>query len=195
MKIKDFKYLVIIVVIFVLGCEENEETPAESNDIEASTFVTKPVNTITIGRAKDLYNAYQQRAAALATLKGEGDATYGWHSIEFYKDYIAYLEVEAEKIGYKISGIRMYYVAYPKDDAGNLAQGYQTYMYVPTYFNEKLGKHIAFDPLLLDEDGKPLDVHGMITGEYKYSDGSKIMDAETSSSIANLAEMCKPNCY
>ena len=65
-------------------------------------------------------------------------------------------------------------------------------MYPPIF--EKLGKHIAFDPLLLDEDGKPLDVHGMITGEYKYSDGSRVMDAETPSSIANLSEMCLPNC-
>ena len=60
---------------------------------------------------------FRSRYASLTELReGKEDSRYGWHSLEFYENYIAYLKHESAKIGIKVSGIRLYYAAYPEDD-------------------------------------------------------------------------------
>ncbi|WP_222933157.1 hypothetical protein, partial [Fulvivirga aurantia] len=172
---------------------ENPIPPEETMDAEP------PRELISLERAQAMYKAYEERARALSELKdGESDSRYAWHSLKFYKQYFAYLEREARKVGIKVSGIRTYYVAYPDDDNSGKYADYQTFFYVPTYFNKDKNAHIAFDPLHLDENGKPLPIHEIITGDKKPNPQSMATDAsspnETSSSVANMAEMCEPNC-
>jgi hypothetical protein len=189
--LKNF-FLLLLAMAFVAGCDQDKEIPK------------KPRETISLERAHEMYVAYQERFNALTEFRqGEEDARYGWHSIEFYKNYIAYLEAASKKVKIKVSGLRVYYVAYPDDKRSGKQADYQTYIFVPTYFDEKTNSHIAFDPLHVDAQGNPLPIHTMITqgimpGNNKVShlltSSYRTQLTETESSIANMAQMCKPNC-
>jgi hypothetical protein len=161
----------------------------------------KPKETITLERAREMFQAYQPRFNAVTEFRqGKEDARYGWHSIEFFKDYIAYLERESKKVKIPVSGLRLYYVAYPNDEASGEHRDYQSYIFVPTYFDKKTNSHIAFDPLHIDSNGNPLPIHDMITKGARGKDGVSMLlvssppPAQTQSSIANMAQMCEPNC-
>lgn len=199
-------FCLIMLTSLVISCERparNDDEPKEK-DPPIERVPERPEETISLERAHEMYKAYQDRFAALTEFRGgEEDASYGWHSVDFYKNYIAYLEYEAKKVKIPISGLRLYYVAYPEDDQSKEYSGYQTYIYVPTYYNKEEGKHIAFDPLHIGEDGKPLPIHDIILRGKRGTPGTKgVMKAgflmkaaeETVSSIANFGEMCKPNC-
>lgn len=189
-------FLIVSVVALVVGCKQTDQEPPVSHD--------PPKQLISLKRANEMYKAYQDRFNAVTEHRqGKEDARYGWHPIEFYKNYIAYLEHEAKNAKVKISGLRLYYVAYPEDAEAKEYAGYQTYIFVPTYQDEKTGKHIAFDPTHLDDNGVPIPIHNLLTS----MDSSKIdkmsMAAAgfvfastqgTSGAAANMGEMCKPNC-
>lgn len=176
--------MMLAVMIVLAGCTSD------------SRVVEKPKETITIERAQDLYRAYDARFDALTQHRnGKEDARYGWHSIAFYKNYIAYLEQEAKKANLEVSGLRLYYAAYPNDAESEEHADYQTYMFVPTYFDKETNKHVAFDPLHLDDNGKPIPIHDVITKGLSPKVFRKAaMREATVSSIANMGEMCKPNC-
>lgn len=187
------KLFVLLAMVVATGCETTTERSVE-----------KPKETITLERAQQMYEAYQARFNALTEFRGGNeDARYGWHSIDFYKDYIAYLEQASRKVDMEVSGLRLYYVAYPDDERSGEHRNYQTYMFVPTYFDKKSNKHIAFDPLHIDEQGNPLPIHEVITkgrgnrvGQISklVSSSIRMVKAERESSIANMGQMCKPNC-
>ncbi len=165
------------------------------------TTAKKPDETITLEMARAMYHEYNERHKVLSELKHDEEARYGWHSFSFYKNYIAYLEQEAAKHGYQISGIRMYYAAYPNTPPYKDKAGQQTYFFVPTYFNEKHKKHVAFDPLHIGPDGTPMDIHSYLTQNRRNKKKSMALGAGagtdidgTDSSVGNMAEMCKPNC-
>lgn len=182
-------YLVffVLIVVTIAACEKAEEP----RDVSERKKVSPPKEIITLNRAHEMYLAYQDRFKALTEFRnGEEDASYGWHSIEFYKNYIAWLEQECERLKIKISGLRLYYVAYPDDESAGEHKGYQTYIYVPTYFDEKSKTHIAFDPFHLDERGNPIPIHDIITT----GNGLDISNNAQKSAVANMGEMCKPNC-
>jgi hypothetical protein len=184
--------LLVIGLAFAMSCKQEPGGPVQVYE--------KPKETITLEQATTMYSAYQKRYEALNAAVGKEDARYGWHSIDFYKNYIGFLEQEAQKVNIKISGIRMYYVAYPQDSVKyGERSDYQTFIYVPTYYDEKKQAHIAFDPLHV-ENGIPKPIHEVITtGKGRAFNASSIFKltstaAETPSSIANMGEMCKPNC-
>jgi hypothetical protein len=185
-------FVLMLMVVLVVGCNKGP----------SSEYHGKPKETISLERAHEMYQAYQERFNALTEFRnGNEDSRYGWHSIEFYKDYIAYLEHEAKKVKIEVSGIRMYYVAYPKDAAAGQQQDYQTYIFVPTYYDKKTNSHIAFDPLHVDKEGNPLPIHEIITKGVQRKNGVSMVlvsapppPVETESSIANMAQMCRPNC-
>ena len=189
--------LFFLLVSLLIACQP---TTKDSKEFE---YTGKPRETISVERAQELYRAYQERYDVLKELKGgEEDARYGWHSIDFYKNYIAYLEEEAAKVHIKISGIRLYYVAYPDNDSLSNQAGYQTFMYIPTYFDEKTQKNIAFDPLHMNSDGTPMPIHEILVSGRRVGKGTvSLVDykaaaflEETESSFANIAQMCKPFC-
>lgn len=177
----------LLTIIAVAACEKAEEPKNVSERKE----VAPPKEIISLERAHEMYMAYQDRFKAITEFRdGEEDARYGWHSMEFYKNYIGWLEQECERVNIKISGLRLYYVAYPEDESSGEHKGYQTYIYVPTYFDERTKTHIAFDPFHLDEKGNPIPIHDIITT----GDGLDISNSEQKSATANMGEMCKPNC-
>ena len=184
--------MLILCLVLAMSCKQEPGGPAPVYE--------KPKETITLEQATSMYSAYQKRYEALNAAVGKEDARYGWHSIEFYKNYIGFLEQEAKKVNMKISGIRMYYVAYPQDSIQyGERSDYQTFIYVPTYYDEKKQAHIAFDPLHV-ENGVPKPIHEVITtGKGRAMNSSSIFKltstaTETPSSVANMGEMCKPNC-
>jgi hypothetical protein len=185
--------VVLSVVALAVSCKKTEEPPYNHEP---------PKELISLERANQMYKAYQERFNAVTEFRqGKEDARYGWHSLDFYKNYIAYLEYEAKKAKIKISGLRLYYVAYPDDDNSKEYRDYQTFIYVPTYYDEKTQKHIAFDPTYLDENGVPVPIHGIITSTdttavNKMTLAGFVASETTTSSgtAANMGEMCKPNC-
>ncbi|MBL6449972.1 hypothetical protein JMN32_26905 [Fulvivirga sp. 29W222] len=187
---------VVLIFLIAYGCDS---VPGEGDRSSGE----KPKETISLERAHAMFEAYQERFDVVTEFReGREDARYGWHSLEFYENYIAYLKLASRKAGIKVSGIRMYYVAYPEDDQAGEYRGYQTYIYVPTYYDEKSGDHIAFDPLHIGNDGVPLPIHDVIVnGKKRSTDKAGVSEAamarsmaETESSIANMGEMCEPNC-
>lgn len=201
-------FLALLVSLLAISCDNPKKggEPEHPKDTTEDRTVERPKETITLERAHDMYMAYQERFDAHTKVLGKEDATYGWHSLEFYKNYIAYLEQESRKVGIRISGLRMYYVAYPEDEKSGEYKGYQTFIYVPTYFDKEKGRHIAFDPLNIGEDGKPLPIHEIIvngmeakgTNKAGIASATMLMSATSSdgtlSAIANMGEMCEPNC-
>jgi hypothetical protein len=189
---KTFRNLFILFTgaAFVAGCGKTTELP----------YHGKPKETITLERAHEMYKAYQARFDALTQLRqGKEDARYGWHSLDFYKDYIAYLEHEAKKVNIEVSGLRVYFVAYPDDEKSGDHRDYMTYIFVPTYYDTESKSHIAFDPLHIGKDGKPIPIHEIITKGSSLRDGVSMLvsvppPALTESSVANMAQMCRPNC-
>ena len=186
----------LAVIILTLACKQEKKEPIKDGQFDQD----KQLHTISLERAHQMYQAYQERYNALTEFrKGNEDARYGWHSIGFYKNYIAFLEKESKRVNIPISGIRLYYVAYPEDESSHQYKGYQTYIYVPTYYNEKTKQHIAFDLFHLDAQGQPIPIHNIITkGEGISNNLSSSffysVSNETASSVANMGEMCKPNC-
>jgi hypothetical protein len=187
--------VVVMIVALVVGCKKPDNGPPVSTD--------PPKQLISVDRANQMYKAYQARYNAVTEFRqGKEDARYGWHSIEFYKNYIAYLEEASKKAKVKISGLRLYYVAYPDDERSKEQRDYQTYIFVPTYYDEATKKHIAFDPTYLDDNGVPIPIHKMITN----TDSAKVQKMSMAAFImvgggeiatggaANMGEMCKPNC-
>jgi hypothetical protein len=181
--------IILLVGVAILGGCDKPSEPVE-----------KPRGTISLERAHEMFAAYQARFDALTAFRGgKEDARYGWHSLEYYKKYIAYLEYESKKANIEVSGLRVYYVAYPNDDKSGRQKDFQTYIFVPTYYDKKSDSHIAFDPLYLDKNGSPLPVHDIITkGADRRSTGkvSMILTGGQSGdgSVGNMAQMCEPNC-
>ncbi|MBT1704493.1 hypothetical protein [Chryseosolibacter indicus] len=186
---KVIQLFTLLTFTFIAGCERD------------NVSTEKPKETISLERAHEMYVAYQRKFNALTELRGGNeDASSGWHSIEFYKNYIAYLEEASKKVKMEVSGLRLYYVAYPDDEKSGEYRDYQTYILVPTYFDKKTNSHVAFDPLHIDERGNPLPIHEVITKGMSNRNtpmnlkSRELQSAETASSIANMAMMCRPNC-
>ena len=184
--------VILSIVALAVSCKRTDG-PLPSTD--------PPKELISLEKANQMYKAYQARFKAVTDFRdGKEDARYGWHSIDFYKNYIAYLEAEAKKANIKISGLRLYYVAYPDDESAGEYRNYQTYIYVPTYYDEKTKRHIAFDPTYLGDGGTPVPIHNIITDTTSLKTMAResvVAATETTSSkgaAANMGEMCKPNC-
>lgn len=182
-------FIVLIGLVVLNGCDNKPTGPVE-----------KPKGTISLDRAHEMYQAYQARYNAMTEFrKGKEDARYGWHSLEFYKNYIAYLEYESKQKNIEISGLRLYYVAYPDDERSGKQRDYQTYIFVPTYYDKESDSHVAFDPAYVDDNGKPVPVHDIITKGTNKRTGKVSMvltggQGYGDGSIGNMAQMCEPNC-
>lgn len=194
--------------IWLSACEvkKSAEEPGDVSEDSARQddppkAVKPPEEIISLERAQKMYASYNERFEALTEFRdGEEDARYGWHSLDFYKNYVAYVEQEAAKVGIKVSGLRLYYAAYPEDNESGEQAGYQTYLFLPTYYDAKNGGHIAFDPFQLDDDGKPKRIHELLTQgrvqgvDNKSSVLSTLRTMDEQSIVANMGQMCQPNC-
>ena len=193
MKAKVLTITFFIALGLLISCQNDDSANNLDND-STTAKVEKPDQMISLHEAHKLYQAYQKNFMS----KSNNDklANYGWHSLEFYKNYIAYLEQEAAKTNTKITGLRLYYAAYPEDPAtyGEKA-GYQTYMFVPTYFDASKNVHRPFDPALINDKGQPVAIENILkSGPDVFKNAPWFQETSQNSGFANMGEMCKPNC-
>lgn len=121
----------------------------ENNDNAPST----PAGVIPVKKAIELNNEWTKtRAEAMNQCisdvtggKVTKDNRSSWWSIEDLEAYLKYAKQQAKKMGYEMSGIRMYCGAYSDDDC------YSTSFMVPTA-KSSLGKDGGDD----DEDDLPI---------------------------------------
>ena len=112
---------------------------------------------------------------------------FGWHSLEDYKNYIAYIEAEAKKHGVEVSGNRVYFGH--QDPVNGSKKGQLTYFFTPTYLDEATGKHEAFGTFTMSDDGKPVKVHEAITNKKSLTEGGG-----GESLLWNHSVLCPPVC-
>ncbi len=114
-----FTYLVLSVVV---GCVEPE-----------SKVVKPPKGVISIKEAKLLDRTYTEtRHSLISENLGIKDNRSSWWSIEDLEAYIAYARAEAKSKGKNVSGLRIYFGAYPKSYNDQDVAGYSTLFIVPT---------------------------------------------------------------
>jgi hypothetical protein len=101
---------------------------AKKEDI---TFV-KPKGIITPAQAKALdVNWTKERKRAVDSVAGRPDNRSSWWSLEDIQNYLAYTQNQADSLGYKMNGIRVYLGVYAAN-APNRKANYTTMFIVPT---------------------------------------------------------------
>ena len=133
--IQKLAFFLIIMTLFFQSCKEKPKTPK----IEA------PEQTIDYKYANSLEEEFKNTRGALIKKYLEiEDSREFWFELEKLKEYIAYVEQEAETLGYNNLGIRIYNGAYPKDKKYP-HPGYSTVFLVPT--GDKITSKASFLPI------------------------------------------------
>ncbi|MDD7887308.1 hypothetical protein [Flavivirga sp. 57AJ16] len=123
MKTKPFEKLAFFLIVMTLFFQSCEEKPQK---------IEKPEQAIDYEYANRLEEEYKNTRGAIINKYLEiEDTREFWFELEKLKEYIAYVEQEAETLGYKNLGIRIYNGAYPKDKKYP-DPGYSTVFLVPT---------------------------------------------------------------
>ena len=130
--------MVIFLIVFY-SCDKKEKT-----EIEMTSEVKTPSQIISIDQAIEMKNSYQDSIGSLimenfSTNESEYDPTlFAFIELDSLKQYIAYLE-EVERLNAKkISGVRIYFAAYPNKDKFNstnkapIYKGRETFFFAPT---------------------------------------------------------------
>ena len=141
----------------------------------------KPEGIISVQQAQKYFSNYRKENET--KFAANEQTIFGWHSLDTYKEYIAYIEEQAEKAGVKVSGIRVYFGA--DDKLGNQL----TYFFSPTYYDEKTGNHEAFDSFYMDENNKPVKIHDHIVNDTPVKGGES-----DNSCLLNHSKVCPPFC-
>ena len=112
---------------------------------------------ITAKQAKELnQNFVKTRSKAIKKAIGKNDALSTWFSIDELKKFIYDVEEEGKAQKITVNGIRVYFGAYPKDDAVKKKDNMSTVFMVPTQpFASSLQKNGG------DEDEGGDDIEGM----------------------------------
>ncbi|MDO5981469.1 hypothetical protein [Flavivirga spongiicola] len=138
MKTKSFQKLAFFLTIMTLFFQSCKEKPQK---------IEKPEQTIDYKYANHLEEEYKNtRGAIIKKYLEIEDTREFWFELEKLKEYIAYVEQEAETLGYKNLGIRIYNGAYPKDKKYP-DPGYSTVFLVPT--GNKITSKASFFPISL----------------------------------------------
>jgi len=177
MKLKTIKNLNVLVFLLTLGflsCKENtkQNKTEEANQESQTAKIKRPRQTIDYKYANELEEEYVNTRYAVINehLKIEkGDTREFWFDLEKLKNYIAYVEQEAEELGYRKLGIRIYNGAYPKDPKGrtNTDPGYSTVFLVPTGMKSiSKGSFLPLNTTLVNDN--IMEIPG-----YNYSHGGK----------------------
>ncbi|MBQ0736259.1 hypothetical protein [Aquimarina celericrescens] len=185
--------ILIASIFFIASCQNDDSAKSLDNN-SIVTKVKKPDQMISLQEAHKLYEAYQKNF--ISKSNNTKQAKYGWHSLDFYKKYIAYLEQEAAKNNIEVTGLRLYFAAYPEDpDTYGDKAGYQTYMFVPTYFDASKNIHRPFDPALINDKNQPVAVEKILkSGPDVFKNASWLQKTNQSTGVANMGQMCQPNC-
>ena len=135
MKTKSFQKLAFLIIMTLLfqSCKEKPQK------------IERPEQAIDYKYADRLEEEYKNTRGAIINKYLEiEDTREFWFELEKLKEYIAYVEQEAETLGYKNLGIRIYNGAYPKDKKFP-DPGYSTVFLVPT--GNKATSKASFSPI------------------------------------------------
>ncbi len=158
---KFLKFRAFLLPIFafalVYSCKEAPKTDTEADPMKQSTTgeVTAPKDIISLEEANLLYETYTERRLPLIERfempTGESKpfvaARYTYFDYETIKQYMAFIEKEAEGANVDIATLRLYFANYPEDEMLSGADGRKnarknTIFIVPTM--NKDGQDFAF---------------------------------------------------
>lgn len=196
--------LTITSFLLLLACNEVKNQEIEKS--KAGRII--PSNIISVSQAVVMHDEYVKRIAPLiekdklATQNEEYTATqYVYMNLDSLKQYIAFLDKVQEKNKKKISGLRVYFAAYPSAQAIKKANfkseypGRETFFMAPTMqvASSKLSKQfntLEQIPFYISPSGKDKYV-----GEYVEIEGllckSDVKQSKTKSTISNVKNVNK----
>jgi hypothetical protein len=148
--------LLLCLIVFSSCCEkQNSDKPKESTITKerAIQLQKEYINTRANAINKHLYtiNHFREKIEPLKNndqlIEDVRDVTF---DIETLKQYIAYVEKEGAKKGYKDLSLRVYFGAYPKNDKDSRIKtpGYSTVFFMPTHkpqHNESAARSFYFN--------------------------------------------------
>lgn len=110
-----------------------------ANDKQESNYEGVPSQLISVDQGVDMKREYDTKVAPfIKASKPDEDydpTEFAYIELDSLKKYIAFLEKVERLNNKKISGIRIYYAAYPKTAAGNVKikhPGRETFFFAPT---------------------------------------------------------------
>ncbi len=118
---KKLAYFIIGLGIGFLACKFLFNQSLTNDTME----IIKPKGVITPEEAKELDQNYNQRHALISKDLGIEDNRSSWYSLKDIQDYLIYAEDQANTLGYKMDGIRIYEGAHGE-------KGLTTMFLVPT---------------------------------------------------------------
>lgn len=142
-------YRVLFLALFIFSCKS--EVKSQVSKINDS----RPSNAITYKEMAGMFHQYdvgqkpvldQYRKEFTGDSKDTTESISHFYDINQLKQYIAYLERLSKEKNIKLTGIRIFSAAYPKDYSDKLLRGRQTLIFMPTA-NTKKDKNVAFEPL------------------------------------------------
>lgn len=112
-------FLTSLIVFGFLSCEtKKDKKPVIEQEVSE---VSAPKQIVSVDQAKSMYDAYGERRVGLIE-KFENEqspgekfdvARFGYYDYNTIKDYLAYIEQEAQKANVEISTLRFYFSNYP----------------------------------------------------------------------------------
>lgn len=112
----------LILLLSLHSCKEQDRQKEQS---EETSEVRAPEQIISVAQAKTMYDQYSKRRAPLilryedSITKGEREfdvARYTYYDYKTIKQYLAYIEQEAENAGVEIASLRFYFSNYPDQE-------------------------------------------------------------------------------
>lgn len=161
MKTKRLVLMCTLATVFLLAsCAKKKK-----GDISQYTG-EKPKQTIKYDYAKKLEKEYvRTRANPLDSLLNKRGVIKGkdvrdiWFDLETMKKYIAYVEAESKKKGYKKLGLRVYYGAYPGNNQYP-DPSYATVFFMPTHNTKGAKMNFVYQ----DPNENSIDIEGLNYG-------------------------------
>lgn len=148
MKIKTAFFGIAVLLLCFSACKEQ----THENEVPVST--APPAQIISVETAKEMYDSYTTRRVGIIKEyeARTGDtlfdpSRYGWYDYETLKQYMAFIEKEAQEAGVEISGISFYFTNYPDkqkfNDGAPIRYPRQNSFFLLPTMNEE-GKDIGF---------------------------------------------------
>ncbi|KGL58978.1 hypothetical protein [Polaribacter sp. Hel1_85] len=157
MKIVQKFFPILFLSLFILSCE----TKCDHRDHEIND--SRPSNAITYQEMADMFHQYdvgqkkvldKYRADLTKNPNDAIETISHFYELDDLKQYIAYLEKLSKEKEIKLTGIRIFSAAYPKEHSDKSLRGRQTLVFMPT---AKIGDSngVAFEPLY-SKKGNPI---------------------------------------
>lgn len=123
----------VLICSALTSCEEKKTTDVQTKGLEV------PSQLISVDQSIVMKKEYEQNIASLirkSKMEGQYDPTqFAYIELDSLKKYIAFLDQVAKLNDKKISGIRIYYGAYPENQKGSTNfenPGRETFFLAPT---------------------------------------------------------------